>query len=43
MNLSKEKVNININGTPKNNYEKLKVKSIETWRIFLKIVILILL
>jgi ubiquitin C-terminal hydrolase len=30
----KRTVNININGTPKNNYDKLKVKSIETWRSF---------
>ena len=35
----KRKVNITISGSPKNNYDKLKVKSIETWKTFLKIVI----
>ena len=34
MNLLKEKVNITISGSPKNNYDKLKVKSIETWKNF---------
>ena len=30
----KRKVNITISGSPKNNYDKLKVKSIETWKNF---------
>lgn len=30
----KRKVNISISGTPKNNYDKLKLKSIETWKNF---------
>ena len=30
----KRKVNISITGTPKNNYDKLKLKSIETWKNF---------
>jgi len=30
----KRKVKINISGTPKNNYDKLKIKSIETWKNF---------
>ena len=30
----KRVVNISITGTPKNNYDKLKLKSIETWRNF---------
>ena len=30
----KRKVNITITGEPKNNYDKLKVKSIETWKAF---------
>ena len=30
----KRKVNITITGTPKNNYDKLKLKSIDTWKKF---------
>lgn len=30
----KRTVNISITGTPKNNYDKLKLKSIETWKSF---------
>jgi len=30
----KRKVNITITGTPKNNYDKLKLKSIDTWKNF---------
>tara|TARA_Y100000817_G_scaffold123424_1_gene96630 strand:+ start:198 stop:1190 length:993 start_codon:yes stop_codon:yes gene_type:complete len=30
----KRTVNITISGTPKNNYDKLKLKSIETWKQF---------
>ena len=30
----KRQVNITISGTPKNNYDKLKLKSIETWKNF---------
>ena len=34
----KRKVNISISGTPQNNYDNLKLKSIETWKNFLKVV-----
>lgn len=30
----KRKVNITITGEPQNNYDKLKLKSIETWKLF---------